>query len=398
MKFANSIIILLTTLPIYFPVATAQTPPPAVKPEATPPAPALPKPKYLTGSALERQLALPVDGSWVRIPLRQVLARISDVHKICIVLDRRVDPEQFVEYTANSEPLELLLKKLASAKKLGVSIGESVIYLGPPDTAAKLNTLALWQTERLATIPAPLRKPWTTSQAWSWPEATAVDKLLAQITTAAGVTPTNPRELPHDLWAEKSWPPLTTIQRSTLFLAQFGLTWEWSADGRSITLIPIPAELEKILVSRQYTFADPAQLRQKLEKLGVKREMEIAGKKITLRGTAEEHQLLQNLLANKPAKVTSVAEGQKRYTLKLELPLATAIETLLPRLELTAKLDKTALRQAGINLDKPVKLAVKEATLDELLAALVAESGLAYKIDGQTVEFLPAKPAAAEAE
>ena len=69
--------------------------------------------------------------------------------RVAIFLDRRVDPDQRVEFSSDDVPLEELFVRLAKKLKLGTCQVGSVVYLGPPDIAAKLATMAAMRAGKL---------------------------------------------------------------------------------------------------------------------------------------------------------------------------------------------------------------------------------------------------------
>jgi hypothetical protein len=302
------------------------------------------------------------------------------------VLDRRIDPERQLEYTANNEAFEATLKGIALRLKLGVSLYGAVVYFGPEETARKLRTLALVRQADLAALPSPVRKKWATSKAVHWTDGAESRAVLAGMCQELGLTVTNLEQLPHDLLAEQNWAALSGAERLTLFAAQFGLTWKISPDGKQLTLEPIPENVE---YSQDYAWKNPLDLCAKLKQLQVRAEPVTGENKVRVTGLAEEHQLAVDLISGKTAKTITVSEGEKRYSLKVHLEVGKLIRNLAPKLGLEAEFAEEEIKQAGLSLEQEVQVSVQDATTEELLTAVLQPAGLTHKIQDRTLKIVP---------
>ena len=65
-------------------------------------------------------------------------------------------------------------------------------------------------------------------------------ELLTHLVEQAGVDLLGGQQVPHDLWAAADLPALTWVDRVTLIVNQFDLTFEVVPGGRSVRLIPVP--------------------------------------------------------------------------------------------------------------------------------------------------------------
>jgi hypothetical protein len=72
-----------------------------------------------------------------------------------------------------------------------------------------------------------------------------------------------------------------------------------------------------------------------------------------------------------------------------EKPLAAVLEQLAVKLNFELRLDRPALRAAGISLDQRVSLEVENATVDDVLRALLRTTPLTYRRHGNLVEVVP---------
>ena len=76
------------------------------------------------------------------------------------------------------------------------------------------------------------------SEAWQWEELVQPRELLRELAQQVPVRVQNPEAIPHDLWAAGNWPMLAWVERMTLLLAGFGMTFEMDPAGASVRIVP----------------------------------------------------------------------------------------------------------------------------------------------------------------
>jgi hypothetical protein len=64
---------------------------------------------------------------------------------------------------------------------------------------------------------------------------------------------------------------------------------------------------------------------------------------------------------------------------------------LAEKLDLDVRVDKNALERAGISLTQEVSFRVRDATLDDVLEAVLSPAGCTFRRQGKIVEVLPAR-------
>src|SRR5438552_11738492 len=69
---------------------------------------------WKTGAAFTRQLHEIVGVSWQDRALRDGLDRLSRAYGVAVFLDRRIDPDQHVDFTARDVPFDDLLRQIAA--------------------------------------------------------------------------------------------------------------------------------------------------------------------------------------------------------------------------------------------------------------------------------------------
>jgi hypothetical protein len=196
--------------------------------------------KWKTGVAFRRQLDAPVSLIWENRSLREGLTRLSQTCGVAIFLDRRIDPGQPISLTVREQPLETLAKQVATEARAGVAIIGPVIYIGPPEQASQLVALAAIRRQDVSKLPDEAKTRLLRTQAWQWDELVEPRQLLNELARQANVTVENAEMVPFDLWPAVSLPPLACVDRLTLLLAGFGLTFKIDNRGKSVQLVPQP--------------------------------------------------------------------------------------------------------------------------------------------------------------
>lgn len=341
---------------------------------------------WKTGLALRKQLDASVSVSWAERPLRDALANLSRTTGVCIFLDRRIDPGQLVELTVRNEPLEGLLEKLA--EKINAKVGEigPVVVLGPPETAGKLRGLVARRHANLNALPAESKGRLLRQEAWQWDELAEPRALLNELTQQGNLTVENSDLVPHDLWPAADLPALPWVDRLTLLLAGFGLTYEFAGDGTAIRLVPIPDE---VLVEKSYTpRGEPGPVVAQLRRLVPSAKIRVEGRKLLVLADDDDHDQIQKLLSGQSVKTTVKKAGEKRYSLTVENQAAGAVvKTVANQLNKEMKYSP----ELAETLQTKVTLVFSDVTLDELLTKTLAPLKLTYRVDDTAVEIVPAE-------
>ena len=342
---------------------------------------------WKTGPALRKQLDASVSLTWsAEQPLREGLASFSRNTEVCVFLDRRIDPGQFVELSIRDESVQRALEQLAEKTHARLGMVGPVVYLGPPETAGKLATLAALKHKDAAALPNEIKARLLKSQAWKWDELAQPRSLLDELARSGGVTVANPELLPHDLWPAADLPAMAWVDRLTLLLAGFGLTYEFQQEGAVVQLLPIPDE---VLVEKTYTpRGEPGPVVAQLRRIVPSATVRIEGRKLLVSAVEEDHDKIQRLLNGETVRTTTKPAGEKRYKLTVTNQAAgSVIKTVATQLGKQMKFDPLLNER----LQTKVSLRVEDVTLDELLTKTLAPLKLGYRIDDAAIEIIPAE-------
>ena len=294
---------------------------------------------------------------WSNIPVRKAIEGLCESQKVAFLLDRRIDPDRKIELSLDNVTLAEGLQQIASRLGVGTTMLGPVAYFGPAETAARLRTVAALRRQDANKLPPNARTIWTQSRPWKWDDLSAPRDLLTALAAENKLQVEDMDSVPADLWAHADLPPLTLSEKLTLLLAQFDLTYELSADGKSIRLAPMP---DKPTLDHLY---------------------QVAG--------SPEEPAAKTSPSEKKSQHTVTTEGRKVYSLQVELPVGQLLQSLGPRMGLEINIDKAAIAAAEKSLDTKVKLDVKEAGEDELLRAVLEPAGLTFTRKDNVVDVKP---------
>lgn len=345
---------------------------------------------WATGAAIGQQLAAPVSVSWSNLPLVRALKSLGTAQRMAVVLDRRVDPERPITLAIDQEPLGEAMEKIARHLKLGYCQFGPIAYFGPPAMARRLRTLAALRLEELRQLPSPATRKLLMMRSWHWDDLTEPRQLVDDLAAEAGVEIVGADKITHDLWPAADLPPLSWIDRLTLVAAQFELSFELDKTGRRAQLVAAPAT---VALSRSYRAgADAAAVARRWAKALPDARVVVDKNQIRIEGRLEDHEAAQQRLRGKPMEKTTVTAGKEVYQLSVEnAALDQVVGQVAERLNLEFDWDRAAIDAAGIATDQLLTVKVQDASLDELVRAVLAGTGLAFRRDDRKISLYPAR-------
>lgn len=346
---------------------------------------------WRSGAALQKQLAEPVNVFWSGTPLRQALGSLSHSQRVAVLIDRRTDPGQALQIRRDGLSLDRVFQEIAESRGLGICWLGPVAYVGPAGATSRARTLVALRREDVGRLPAAARRKFLLPKRTRWDDFATPRDLLGQLAAQSGIEILGLEGVPHDLWAGADLPPVSLIERLTLIVGQFDLTFQIAADGGAVALTPIP---DDVAIVRSYPGGSaPEQLAHRYRALVPESRVEVVAGKIQVRGLLEDHERIADSRRTGRREVpqpTADSPGKKRYTVRnAKGQLGPMLEELAEKLDLALRIDRDALRQAGISLQQPVAFSVEEATLDELFEAIVAPVGCTLRREGNVVEIRP---------
>ncbi|HBO44782.1 MAG TPA: hypothetical protein DD670_12805 [Planctomycetaceae bacterium] len=336
---------------------------------------------------------------WSDSPLRTALENLARQQEVFIWLDRRVDPGRPVSATAQDTPIREFLADVARREGLGLCVFGSVLYLGPSDSVATLRTLGELRRQDARVLPRAKSRRFLREEPMQWDDLAAPRDLLARLGEENQVEIVDLDRVVHDLWPAMRLPSLSLVDRLTLILAPFDLTFCVEDEGARIRLLPIP---DQVFLTRRYPAgARREEVVERWKAASPESRIRIEGDEIVVEGRLEDHELLWG--HGRPSRRVErarAAPGGKGTVERLRIdrlvfkdqPLEAIIRHLAGQFKLDLTLDADSLRRAGVDLDQRVSLEITNATVDELFEKLLGPVGLTFVRDDSTLEIRAAKP------
>jgi len=335
---------------------------------------------WRAGKDFWRQLELPVGIEWSSTTLRPAMQTLARNQGVFIWIDRRIDPGYEVQFVSDGVSLDAALRRFAASFGAGVGYMDSVAYLGPRDAASKLATLVALRSEEVRKAPAAAGNAWLDRRPWQWDELAVPRELLARLASETGFTIKGLEQVPHDLWPAADLPALSAVERLSLVLVGFELTFEFDSDFQEIRLVPLPRTATLV---RNYAHrGDLARVVQELAQVFPHVQVTRSGASLIVSGSYEDHVLVERWLRGERVAVA----GQTRYTLRVaNQPLGAVLKALGPRLALTLEIDPRVTPK----LEQLISFAVENATQEELLNAVFRNTGVRPSVVGDTLRLIP---------
>lgn len=361
-----------------------------------------PATKHLTGKPFEDALSQAVSISWQERRLRSGLQQLSEAREVAILLDRRIDPEQSMTLGLSKLSLRDVVRTIAAECDAGVSIVGSTIYIGPPESAAKLRTIVELRSGQLAgaNSVADTKRSFQLLRrsTLSWQDLDRPADIVAAVCReaelkvfvsddAASLPGRRPSPIPHDLWASASIPNATVTEKLTLLLVQFDLSFEWQTGAKSIQLIPMPKQPTLARTWANLSRTKRTRITELLPRLR-RFNAELSGTRLTATATVEQLEEIDRLVYPErypKSTIPRTSQGDLRFTFEIRAQLGSLLKALPEKSDIRFNYNETALKSAGIDLTRDVEMKMNKASLPELCEALFKDSGIAWKIDGNTV-------------
>lgn len=300
-------------------------------------------------TTLERRLQQGVTLTFQGQLLGPALARLGETQDVPLWIDRRVDPGAPVNLAANDQPLFDVLNALAAERGYAATPFRGVVYFGPRATADALAALSTRARGALARTPQAVRRRWLTPAPWSFPRLSEPRQLLHEVLQSVGAESANESHVPHDLWPAASVPSMAPVDQALLLLAGFDLTLEISVGGRRAAVVPIDYAA---LPAAKATAERP--------------------------GGAQRARPAPSAPADKLPSLV--------FTLKVDnRPVGPVIDQLAQQLELQVTWEAGPDEEPGKLAEILVSCDVRNASIDELLGAVLTPAGLAYERNGAAV-------------
>jgi hypothetical protein len=146
---------------------------------------------------------------------------------------------------------------------------------------------------------------------------------------------------------------------------------------------------ERVVLEKSYRSDNPSAAVGRLKGILRSSELTVGERQVVVRGPAEEHEMVADLLSQRPTRRTTVIPGKTVYQLNIVMPVGRLIKELGPKLNLEIEIDEPAIARAGLSLDRDVNVSVKDASEEELLKAVLEPAGLTFQRAGKSLVVRP---------
>ena len=308
----------------------------------------------LTGSRLKAALDKPAERSWTEVPLRETFNRLGEDCRVSIFLDRRVDPGQETSLDALTLPLRETLAQLADMINTELVQFGSIVYIGPEETAGWLPIVAAERRDDVRKMPDRGRAM-LTPKSMQWDDLATPRQLIEALSEETGVSIGPIEVIPHDLWAAAELPRTSPVDRLTLILSQFDKTFVLATDASGkpqLQIIDVPDD-----VKEQAKRAQPS--------------------KST---TPPAGTTTQGKKSSGGSSINLARLRIKRFAVQ-EKPVGVVIEYLARQWNLKLEVDR---QKFGEKLQQRISVTKEEATVPELIQAILSPVGLKGELDETT--------------
>jgi len=344
---------------------------------------------WLSGSQFQAELDKPCVAIFKDKPVRDALRDLARQLRVALVLDRRINPALVVSLGEERLSLRDAVASLAEQGQLGLSEIGDTLYLGPLETARVLRTSAEIHRAALTSLPAKRRVDLARARPVAWQDLESSHEVLTRISRGAGVKVQNPEAVPDDLLWGAAFGSASAVETLSLFLAQFGLGFEWQGtDGGAIRLTPLRTDLA---IRQSHAVAGD----RKPEVLKLAREtwpgLEVVEQNAGLEfaGLYEQHQLVDEWI--RPAKSTGNGRpvkppadlSKKRLTLRV---VQTPARDVLKNLEVTGLSFRV---DESVDLDTRLSFELKDATIPRVIEEIASQLQAEASLDKTIVRIRP---------
>jgi hypothetical protein len=353
--------------------------------------------KWLTGKGYQQELDRPFSGGWSNLEFRQLLKEVAADRRIPIILDRRLDPTVQLPISVTTGSLRTGLVGIAKQAGGDATILDNFVFLGPKNATRALRTLIELRRLELQLKETAVSKPRRTELLRPLPfESADLDtpqEILQQFAGQSQIRIENPQVLPHDLWAAMILPGVSVIESLSVVLVQFDLTFRWTREGNAIELLPIPdnVSIERRHAVRKMPPSEAAALiGERFPNLSVK----TTKSELIVNGLVEDHEAIAALLkgegTTRPIRIEAPQPLKKQvFTLEaVRVPVLKLMKTL-EESAVTFEYEAEEFERAGIDLETPITINVKNASADEFFKAIYEPLGVQFQIDHLTVKLTP---------
>jgi hypothetical protein len=286
--------------------------------------------------------------------------------------------------------LDDILRKVAVQARLGYCQFGPIAYFGPSEAAGRLRTVAQLRLDEARARGGTQARKFTQSRPLHWEQLAEPRQLIAELAHEADVTVDNIERLPHDLWAAADLPAMPLVDRLSLVLVEFNLTFELDGGGERLTLKPLPERPSLLRTYRAGRNAD--ELAQRWAADFPRSHVSVETARVRVDGPLEDHEAIDRRMRGAtPARRSPASANKEVYQLTIEsAPLDQVVAQLAERMSIEFEWDRAAIDRSRIATNQLISVKISAADAEALLTAVFQNTGLAFERRGRVVRISPA--------
>lgn len=321
------------------------------------------------------------------VPFGDAVSDLQTNLRYAIVVEHMIDPGQPVTLVTGLVKSDELLRQLAASIGADVSFTENYAVVGRPESVGRLRTvLELRRTELRSMrtkLDADVYRRCFEPAGSGWPNLMRPNEYVRQQIQSVGLTVSEEQLLPHDLWKAQSLPAVEFVERMTVVLNQYDLTFQIDDVGR---VIFIPVE-ERPSVRRRVRV--PSDRRMAVESL-LKAEPSVqaawVGSRVTLDGTVEMIEAVEGVIRNE--STTATKEDLRTQGFTMSIPHGSTVLQVVESfraqgVEIRIQGASDAVRQHF--LQRKVQLNAERMLGAEFFPTLLKENGVTVRVEADYV-------------
>ncbi len=300
--------------------------------------------------------------------VRDILRDLEKMYEIDVWLDRRLDPDQILDFQCKSMSLEQALESLADRLHAELGWIENVVYLAPKEKIERVET-AYWKL--FQSWPSNARSP----KPLAWKQPSTPSELLELWKNTFKVEVKGEELLPHDLWSERSLRGCTAPASLCLLLSGFDLAA--SLEGRVVALHPLGEERTVTARLKNVKPNPPENWKKKFPQGNITSRAN--GSEWLISGPPKLHR--ESLLTSRK---TTAKSDKKVYSLQYRGRLGDLLASLATPDNLNLQWDASNLPKEW--LDRMLSLDVEKLTAEKLLEEIGRVSKLSIRAQGNQIQ------------
>lgn len=344
---------------------------------------------FLTGKKAAESLQRLRSATLQAVPLADVLAGLQASLQYAIVLDHRIDPQQPITLTTGLIDSREVLRQVAQAAGADVAFAERFAAMGPSDSVSRLRTVMEIRRAELRALRTKLDSK--TYQLWfdeseaGWLDLMQPNRFVTEQFAAAGMACQLEQKIPHDLWRAQQLPALDLVQRLTVVLNQFDLTFQVDEKG-VVQILPVeqfPALSRRLRVPKERRSAVEAFL----QTTELRHKASWSGSRLTLQATVELVEAVEAVIRNEEGK-SVVEEGLKTQLFTMSIPAGSTVFRVVESLKVSGisiRIEGGNSQQREAYLQSKVQLDAKRMVGAKFFPALFQVNGGTVRVEGKYV-------------